>query len=122
MNPLYLRPTYLNFVRSEAALVDTDGCSGVSGVYVECCFEHDLGYFHAKDPRDAYLKFKSGSVDYWADAKPITRAEVDRRFRKCHQARSVFGKWSPMALWRWLGVRLGAQGAWDRHRRRGSER
>lgn len=111
-DPIWRRPTYWNFCRSEAALLDTDGCSQVSGFHVECCFEHDIAYRYGKDPRDAYLHFKSGSLDYWKDAKPITRGETDRRFRKCHQARSKFGKYSPMALYRWVGVRLFGGKAW----------
>jgi hypothetical protein len=88
------------------------------GFHVECCFEHDLGYYYAKDPRDAYLRELTGSLTPWQDAKPIDRATVDARFRRCHQNRSVFGHWSPMALYRWVGVRVGGQRRWDAHRAR----
>lgn len=110
--------TYWEWVRSEAALIDTDGCSAVSGLDVECCFEHDLGYYYAKDPRDAYRESRYTGSYTWVDADPITRGEVDRRFRVCLQNNSKFGRWSPMAIWRWLGVRVGGQAAWDKHRAR----
>jgi hypothetical protein len=113
---VFQRPTYLNFCRSEAALIDTDGCSKVTGLKLDCCLEHDLSFYYGRDPRDAYLKFRTGSVDYWADAKPIAFDEANRRFRKCHQARSVFGRYSPMALWRWLGVHYLSRRAWAKHR------
>lgn len=112
---------YWDWIRSEAALIDTDGCSAVSGLTIECCFEHDLGYYHARDPRDAYRKALDPDVapdEHWLHAKPIDREEVDRRFRSCHQNHSRLGRWSLMATWRWLGVRVGAQGAWDKHRAR----
>lgn len=110
--------TYWNFIRSEATLIDTDGCSRVSGFQVDCCFEHDLGYYYAADPRDAYRLYRLGDHDYWQHASPITREDVDSRFRKCHQTRSKFGQWSPMAFWRWLGVRRFGQSRWDAHRER----
>jgi hypothetical protein len=112
---------YWSWVRSEAALVDTDGCSAVLGFKVECCEEHDLAYFYARDPRIAYRRWLLGHLDYWAVAGPITRGEADRRFRRCHQIRSTLGRWSPMAIYRWLGVKWGAQDAWDRHRTREAE-
>lgn len=109
---------YWNWIRSEAALVDTDGCSAVTGLKVECCFEHDLGYWFARDPRDAFRRFREGALDPWGEADRITREEVDRRFRRCLQTRSTLGRWSPMAIWRWLGVRIGGQDAWEKHRTR----
>lgn len=112
---------YWEWVRSDAALIDTDGCSHVSGFSVEYCYEHDLAYFHAADPVDAYRLWRHGVADYWGLAKPITRREVDARFRRRHQANSKFGRWSPMALWRWFGVMRYGQAAWDRHRQRERE-
>ena len=113
---------YWEWVRSEAALIGTDGCSAVMGFHVECCFEHDLSYRYAKDPRAAYRAEQAGVVaDVWAYAVPITRAEADARFRQCHQNRSKLGRWSPMAIYRWLGVKWCGQAAWDRHRAREHE-
>jgi hypothetical protein len=109
---LWNRVTYWNFIRSEAELRGSDGCSAVTGVHVE----HDAGYYYGKDPRDAYFRFRGGALDPWEMARPITRAEVDKRFRQCLMNRSTLGRWSPMAYWRWLGVRVGGAKAWDSHR------
>lgn len=110
--------TYWQWVRAEAALIDSDGCSAVTGMKIECCFEHDLGYYYAKDAHDAYRSWRMGRVDVWTDALPIDRMKTDARFRRCLQYHSKWGMWSPMALWRWLGVRWKAQKAWDSHRAR----
>ena len=118
MSVVPIQTPYWEWVKSEAALVDTDGCSGVTGVRIECCFEHDLGFFHAKDPRSAYRHWRANNYYYWEDADAIDRDEVDARFRQCLQNRSRFGRWSPMAWWRWVGVRWKAQAAWDTHRAR----
>ena len=110
---------YWEWIRSEAALIGTDGCSAVMGFHVECCFEHDLGYYYARDPRDAYRKSYDPDIapnEEWLHADPIEREEVDARFRSCHQNRSKFGRWSPMAIYRWLGGRGGGQEAGDKHR------
>lgn len=114
----YILPTYWNWIKSEAALIDTDGCSGVTGLRIDCCFEHDLGYYYAKDPHDAYIKYRGGLLEPWLHAKSIDRAGVDARFRKCLQNRSALGRWSPMALWRWAGVRIGGESRWEAHRER----
>lgn len=115
---------YWEWIRNEAAAMGTDGCSAVSGLHVECCLEHDVSYATAKDPRDAYRKSYDPDVfpgQHWAAAKAIDREEADWRFQQCHRNRSRFGNYSPMAFWRWLGVRLGGQAAWDKHRARERE-
>jgi hypothetical protein len=117
MAHVLMSPNYWDWVRSEAALIDTDGCSVVTGLKIECCFEHDISFFYARDPRAAYRAERHG-LDPWLTAPAITRAEADRRFRSCLQNRSSLGRWSFMAWYRWLGVKLGSQGAWDRHRTR----
>ena len=117
MNGFRTTPYWI-WIRSEAALIDTDGCSAVSGLKIECCFEHDLAYYFAKDPRDAYRLWRQEVLHPWLVAEPIDREESDRRFKDCHRNRSIFGRYSPMALYRWLGVRWKAQQAWDEHRAR----
>lgn len=107
---------YWEWVQNEAEEFGSDGCSAVMGFHIECCFEHDLGYRFAKDPRDAYRRWCRGEYDCWLKAVPITRSEVDARFRQCNQNRSTFGRWSVMAIYRWLGVKWGGQKAWDKHR------
>jgi hypothetical protein len=119
----YRQPNYIHWLRAEATLIDTDGCSAVSGLKVECCYEHDLSYFYAKDPREAYRRRNGalpGSSLVWSNTPPITFEETNRRFRKCLQARSKLGRYSPMALWRWAGVAWfpASRASWDAHRQR----
>ena len=118
LHAVFSRPVYWNFIRSEAALIQTDGCSHVSGFQVDFCYEHDLSFFHGKDPIDAYYRFRGGALDPWKEAKPITFDEANKRFRNRHQANSKFGRLSPMAWWRWLGVQYGGRSAWEKHRER----
>ena len=88
---------YWAAVRARAAELKADGCSGVPEFYRDCCMNHDIHYRTHKT----------------LEGEPITRAEADARFRRCMQDRSRFGKSSPMALWRWLGVRLFGRKAWS---------
>lgn len=78
--------------------VDSDGCSGVPDFYLNGCIVHDFHYSTHKD-------FNGG---------PISRAEADSRLRRYIQKNSSFGYLSPMALWRWLGVRLLGSKAWNK--------
>lgn len=109
---------YWDWVRSEAALIDSDGCTRVSGIQHECCWEHDLAFYYAKDPRAAYRRYLNGDTDPWLRADVITFEQANGRFRKCHTARSVMGWLNPMAWWRYGGVRWGAKSAWEAHRAR----
>jgi hypothetical protein len=86
-------------VRARAGELKSDGCSGpaLKGFYGDCCAEHDIHY----------------RTHRTLDGDPITRAEADRRFRCCMQARSRLGRASPMAWWRWLAVRNGGGKPWD---------
>jgi hypothetical protein len=81
---------YWDHVYAEGARLNSDGCSYVSEAFHQCCVEHDGHY-------------RRGT---WINGKPITRKEADARFRECMQMRSRFGKLSPMAWWRWAGVRI----------------
>ena len=109
---------YWDFVRSEAALIDSDGCSKVSGIQVECCWEHDLAFWYGADPRDAYRLYRSGVADYWRQAARITFDEANRRFKKCHVPRTRLGWLNPMVWWRWRAVVRLSRGAWNEHRER----
>lgn len=111
-------PLYWDWIDSEAALINTDGCSKVSGAFRQCCRAHDLAYYYARDPRSAYRLYISGDPEYWFNATAVTRAHADADFRRCTQANSAMGFWSIAALWRWAGVRIGGKGAWDAHRAR----
>ena len=81
---------YWDLVYAKAAELNSDGCSYVTEAFHQCCLEHDAAY-------------RTGKTIY---GKPITRAQADQRFRECMQMRSRFGKLSPMAWWRWAGVRI----------------
>lgn len=109
---------YWDWIESEAAVIGTDGCSKVTGAFRRCCLQHDLSYFYAKSPASAYRIYLNGQSDYWHQGIIIDRATADAAFRRCIQANSRAGFWSPMAVIRWLGVRIGGQGAWDAHRQR----
>ena len=87
---------YWSEVRRLAKELGSDGCTGVSEMYRDCCYEHDIAY-------------RTGADLY---GEPMTREQADGQFCKCIQGRSPFGKLSPMALWRWAGVRLFAGKAW----------
>lgn len=116
----YRNPNYLTWLHAEAAEINADGCSGVTGACVECCEQHDLEFYYGKDAHSAYRYFKAGSHQPWRDAKPTTFGDANAKLRKCHQARSPLGMYSPMAIWRWLGVKFlpKSRNAWDAHRKR----
>lgn len=110
---------FWDWVEQESVLIKTDGCSKVSGAFRKRCRVHDLAYYFAKDPVDAYKLYVLGSSLYWLQAAPITKAQADAEFRKGIQSDSALGFFSPVAAWRWLGLRfLGGQAAWDSHRAR----
>jgi len=97
--PLY-SAVYWRRIRQMAALLNSDGCTGVPDFYKDACLEHDCHY-------------RRGMT---LGLQIITRADADRRFRQVIQSRSPFRKFSPMSWWRWLGVRIGGKAAWDRYR------
>lgn len=86
--------TFLPQTSEEWALVHrapNDGCTGVKDWFVDCCAVHDYFYRHGI---------------HWLDGQPVTRAEADAALRDCIRERSQFGKYSPMAFWRWAAVRI----------------
>ena len=89
---------YWKRVAHKAIDLDSDGCTGVPDFYITGCYEHDVHYRTHKT----------------LDGKPITRAESDRQLRQYIQSKSKFGRFSPMAWWRWVGVRLLAKSAWEK--------
>lgn len=76
--------------------IESDGCSVVPDFYKSCCIYHDFWY--------------ATHIDF--DLTPISRAEADKRFRKCIQSKSVFGFFSPMSWWRYAGVRMFGSRPW----------
>ena len=83
---------YWDRIRQRAEELHSDGCTGVPEFYHDCCLEHDI---HCR----------TGET---LDGTPITRKEADAQFRRCIQNRSMFGCFSPLSWWRWVGVRIGA--------------
>lgn len=81
---------YWQDVRTAAKNLRSDGCSWVADIHVDCCYEHDIHY----------------RTGHRLDGTPITRREADARFRQCNMKHSQFGHLSPLAWWRWAGVRM----------------
>lgn len=90
-------PDYRTLVRQKAKGLKSDGCSGVLDFHRDGCLEHDIAYRTGKDPL----------------GEAISRAEADKRLRWYIQIHSRFGGASPMAWWRWAGVRLLGRKSWD---------
>lgn len=114
------RLTFEAWIREQAALIDSDGCTWATGARRLCCQIHDCEYFYAKDAKDAYLRYwRHGDSELaWRDARRTTRAEADRDFLKCLRSKSKLGYYSPLAIARYAVVRKFGQKAWDEHRAR----
>ena len=82
--------SYWDQVRKMAFRLHSDGCTGATELYHDCCLEHDIAY-------------RTGGNIF---GERRTRAQADARFRRCMQARSWFGKWSVVAWARWAVVRV----------------
>ena len=85
-----------------ALFVASDGCTGVPDFYLNECILHD--WFYATH-RDFY-------------GRPVTQHYADSRMKKNIQKKSWFGKWSPMAWWRYRALRkwfrVESKKAWDK--------
>ena len=101
---------YEEWVKYEASVIKSDGCSKVTDIHKFCCLEHDLAYYYGRNPKHAF-------VVGWDKAQKVTRGDADTAFRRCNQYFSEFKLYSPMALWRWVGVRVGGWNAWNKHRK-----
>jgi hypothetical protein len=84
-----MKDSYRDWVEDMAAELGSDGCTGVSGAYVWCCKEHDV-LWRLGMRRDGTL---------------ISKDEANLIFRSCIQRSSPFGWLSPMAWWRWIGLK-----------------
>lgn len=78
------------YIRLLEVAIKSDGCTVVSELHHGCCVIHDLGYGFGIDVR----------------GNCIDRRTTDANFRRCMQTRSFLAKGSPVAVGRWLGVRL----------------
>jgi len=107
---------YWAWVREECIEIKADGCSKVTQAFKDSCLEHDLSYYYAKDPRDAYAWYLKSELDPWELAKPINRGEADALKAARLREHGLVG-WA-FSTWRWAGLRLGGWIAWRNHRRR----
>ena len=106
---------FWDWVDHEAAKIHSDGCSCVPDFYLKCCKIHDLGYWYAKDPYHAYNLYRQGEAHYWCKARPVVQKNVDAMLRACIQKGSWFGRYSPMAWWRYWALREFGRKAWNSH-------
>ena len=77
--------------------IQSDGCTGVPDFYRDECVIHD---FHYRTHRHL-------------DGTPISKLRADHVLKRGIQRKSLFGRLSPMAQWRYLGVRKLAGRAWE---------
>ena len=77
--------------------IATDGCSGVPDFYLDCCIIHDWFYATHRD----------------FNGNPKTKVFADKVLKACIKKESWFGRFSPMAWWRWQGVKHLAKKPWD---------
>ena len=87
---------YWTRVRRVASRLGSDGCTGVPDFYLDSCLEHDIHY----------------RTHHTLDGRRISRRQSDMRKRRVIQSRSPFGLLSPMAWWRWAGLRMLGWRAW----------
>ena len=79
---------YFERIRDKAAELGSDGCTGGTGAFKDCCREHDVHW-------------RTGRM---LDGTPISPRAANRRFLACMRNHSRFGYYSPMALIRFVVV------------------
>lgn len=77
-------------VRVKAKELNSDGCSGPTQLFQDCCFEHDIAY-------------RTGET---VDHERKSQHEADDDLRECVQCFSLFRWLSPVSWARWVAVRL----------------
>jgi hypothetical protein len=111
-------PLFWEWIDSEAALVNTDGCTWATGFYRRQCKRHDLAYRHASDPVEAFDYWLKGRVDYWRAASPVTRQQADEALRRGIWSDSPLGRFDPIAAALAVVLKAVGQRAWNKHRAR----
>jgi hypothetical protein len=81
---------YWQRVRHRARQLNSDGCTGGTGLLRDCCLEHDI---HERTHRTV-------------DGESITGDESDRVFLACMQRNSHIGWWTPVGWVRYAAVRI----------------
>ena len=81
-------PMYRDRVRQAATALGTDHCSGVPDFYSDACDEHDI---HSRTHRTL-------------DGDLLDKQSAATIFKQRIQSMSRFGRWSPMAQWRYWAL------------------
>ena len=111
--------SFADFIREEAALINADGCTGVTNWNGICCLIHDLEYGHGKSAADAYGRYRGGDPNYWRNATAVTFEDANAHFKACNFRESTAGYLNPFAWIRYGAMKMKkTRGAWDRHRAR----
>lgn len=77
--------------------IASDGCSGVPDFYLDYCIIHDWWFRTHRN----------------LDGTPITFDEANRGLAEGIRSKSILGRFSPMAWWRYLGVTKWGKKAWE---------
>lgn len=108
-----LKEKYWELVRTIAKSINSDGCTVVLDVFVDCCYEHDIHFRFGRK-----IRLLSGK----ADGEKLTFNEANQSFKKCIQQNSWLKRWSPLAYIRYKGVStLFGKKLWDSYRKRDAE-
>ena len=86
-----------NDIADIGLFIATDGCSGVPDFYLNCCIIHDWFYRTHRD----------------FNGNPVTKNYADKVLRDCIKSQSWLGFLSPMAWWRYYGVKQFGKKAWQ---------
>lgn len=86
-------------VKKEALRLKSDGCTGVPDWFRRACLEHDV---HYRTHRRI-----NGNIS-------LCKEEADYIFKVRMQHLSWFGRFSPMAWWRWMAVKTFGRKAWNK--------
>lgn len=74
---------YRAWVRREAKLIHSDGCTKALELKQDCCYEHDLFYHYGRDPRAAFELAQNGHSAPWEDAPQMRKVVADWRLGRC---------------------------------------
>jgi len=110
---------YWDWISEEAALINADGCTGVTNYQGRCCLQHDLEFYYGASASDAYRRYRDGDPYYWFNADLLSFEIANAHFKACHFRNSKLGYRDPAAWWRYAAMRLKkTRAAWDAHRKR----
>lgn len=90
--------SYYDQLKVLAKSIGSDGCTGVSDIYIECCWEHDYTYVTGMTPQ----------------GRVVDKKYADLRFKNCYQIRMALRWFSPISWIRYLGVVKLGRGIWNK--------